>query len=223
MKNLRPFCVVLALTVSLGVSVRSNAAEAEAVHGLAAPSAPSSLMDTFKSIHSDLSKAEFTSGQMLGRIDALVGEIDLQLNNSPSNKADLMKLRSSALQMRARVVRFEANNGSQLIQISVPTASLPVGGQQIMGEQVIELPGAGVGASLPAGLAPMGAPIAGGSFVGGGASMGGIAGGGVAGGAAAGGGLSGGSFGLFAAGAAGLAVAAEDDNDNPGIIASPSN
>lgn len=220
MKILRPFCAALALTVSLGVSVCSNAAEAIEGQATIVP-ASSSLMNEFMTIRSDLTKAEFTGQQMLGRIDSFIGRIDAQIQGTPADRAELTKLRNSALQMRSRVVRFMSNNGTQLVQLSGPIASVPGPGNGAvaegpLGQQTISPSGMSFGPSVSGGTTQSSGSSSGAGVSGGG---------GISGGSGLGGGLtSGGNFGLLAAGAAGIATAADDDdNNNPGVIASPSN
>ncbi|MDA8743352.1 hypothetical protein N9N28_01855 [Rubripirellula amarantea] len=201
MKILRPAVVMFAMTVSFAVSASSNAAEPAVLHAApAAVQAPNSLTATYDQLRTDLAKAEFTGDTMLNRIDSFVADVDVALETSPQDADVLGQLRSNALKMRAEVVRFMQDNGTQLVQVNFADVGFPSSGDIVGG------PGMS------------GSPIVGGGST----SSGGMLGGGGGGGAGLGGsGL--GRLGLLGA-AVGIPVgiATSDDDDSPGVIASPS-
>ena len=219
MKILRPAAAAAALTASFAFSAHSQAADADATQ-LSRDAAPVtqsvdntySVARAYEIIRADVTKAEFTGEEMLGRIDNLVSRIDTLMASATENNNELGQLRNATLQMRGQVVDFLKGNGAQLVQLDTqlpPAPSIvPSVGQQLSSEFPV------VEGTFP-GQVATGAPVGGG----GGGAIGG--GGGGGGGFAGGGGLGA----LGAAGAAAAAIAIDDDDDDflsPGTVASQS-
>ncbi|KAA1257646.1 hypothetical protein LF1_01340 [Rubripirellula obstinata] len=214
MKILRPAAAVAAMTASFAFSAHSQAADADATN--VSPQAASvnetvdsvfSVATTYEQIRTDVSTAEFTGDEMLGRIDSLVSRID-ELMKAPTQNAtnELTQLRNASLQMRGEVVEFLKGNGTQLVQFqsALPTAESIMSGTAIQnGGQFAADPGFAPAPSVaPAGggFNSVGSLRGGG---GGGVSSGG--GGGMLGG--------GGSFGMLGAAAAAASIGLSDDDD----------
>ena len=211
MKILRPVAATLALTVSFAFSAHSNAADASATDASnqVAHHAESTvnLAKVYEQIRSDVTKAEFSGKEMLGRIDSLVSRIDSQMKVSNENSTDLTNLRNATLQMRSQVVEFISGNGTSLVQVLDPMAPASSIMPGISGDFLLEQ------------------PVTQGSFGGpgmNGGSMGGGGGGGYSGGSGGGGGGLGGGLGGLGSLAGIGAVAAASDDDAAGPIASVS-
>ena len=223
MKILRPATAAAVLSASFAFSAASEAADADAIN-VSPQTAPitqavdstHSVARTYEQIRADVSTAEFTGDEMLGRIDSLVSRIDSLMKSVTENNNELMQLRNASLQMRGEVVEFLGGNGSQLVQFQTalpPVESIIAGTDGQFGGEVVGTDGS-VPVSTPGGFASTGPVASGGG--------GGFAGGGGGGG----GGFAGGGLGaLGAAAAAAVAIADDDDDDDTfsiGPIASQS-
>jgi hypothetical protein len=214
MKILRPAAAVAAMTASFAFSAHSQAADADATN--VSPQAASmnetvdsltSVAKTYEQIRTDVTLAEFTGDEMLGRIDSLVNRIDALMNASKDRVNELTQLRNASLQMRGEVVEFLKGNGSQLVQFqpSLPTAETILSGNV---GQVVSEPSFVAGSSN-AGFSTTGSTLGGGG-----------------GAASSGGGLlsGGGGFGLLSTATAAAAIGFSDDDDDfsVGTVASDS-
>ena len=147
MKILRPAAAAAVLSASFAFSAASEAADADAIN-VSPQTAPitqavdstHSVARTYEQIRADVSTAEFTGDEMLGRIDSLVSRIDSLMKSVTENNNELMQLRNASLQMRGEVVEFLGGNGSQLVQFQTalpPVESIIAGTDGQFGGEVV--------------------------------------------------------------------------------------
>lgn len=192
--------VAAALALSLSLS-SSNAQAAEASVDLGVH-----IQQVIAEIHA----GDTDWNKMIGRIDRLVAHIDQQVLDGTGDYDELTVSRERLLRAKAKIQEQYLTGHNVGDSAIAPIASAPC---EICGA----IHGAPVGGPAPVGF-DSGIAGVGSISGGGGGGGGGFAGGG-------GGGIGGGGFGglgvLGGIGAA-IAFAIDDDNDSPGIIASPS-
>lgn len=192
-----------------------------------------SLSEAFELIRNDVTLGEFSSDELIARIDALIARVDAKLAAGDGEQLELIKLRNASLRVRNEVLQFSQINGTRLVQLSTPP--MPVGGQ-VIGDSNVGTPapagnivsdtllservvGQSVLQNTPAAGTIVSGPVAGGTVVSPRVISGG-GGGGFGGGAIGGRGL---LLGGIAAGIAiPIAVSDDDDDDNAGPIGSQS-
>ena len=158
--------------------------------------------------------------KMLGRIDRLVAHIDLQIEEGVGNYEELTASRQRLVEARQRIQQQHLT-AAQIGEAGLGPA--PAAPCEVCGathSAPVASPPSLDGAVVGGGFESVGST--GGFSTGGGVSGGGgfSTGGGVAGG----GGLGGfGRLGLLGGVAAAIATSIDDDDDTPGVIASPSN
>ncbi|QDT05894.1 hypothetical protein K227x_42990 [Rubripirellula lacrimiformis] len=202
MKTLRILSAALALSIAFasgtGHAADTSVANLTAVADVHVQQTPAQLTDRLNQIIADVKAAPTANPAMLARIDSLVSDIDFAIQSKSANTEELSGLRQKALKLRSIVSKTlagEIENGTQLVN------------------QIVQEFPAGTASSTPSLDGSMGGNS--------GTSMpasSGVSGGG--GGGAAGG--MGGLGGLAALGAVGAVAATTNDDDEPGVPASPS-